>query len=78
VTISPAEWGQLMDSGATTYTTGKVPGPYTVHLSRADAETAAGQADGTYIQWDGRHGRQVTTAEYDAETGAWQETEATA
>jgi hypothetical protein len=73
--LSLAEWGRLMDAGATTYTVGKVPGPYAAYLDRADAEAAADQADGTFIQWDGQHGRQVTTAEYDAETTAWQEPE---
>jgi hypothetical protein len=67
--LSLAEWGRLMDSGATTYTVGKVPGPYTPFADPAEAEAAADQADGTFIRWDGRHGHQLTTAEYELEAG---------
>jgi len=74
--ISPAEWGQLMDAGVTTYTVGAVPGPCANYMDRAQAEAAADQAGGTFIQWDGRHGRQAATAEYRAEAAAWQEPEA--
>jgi hypothetical protein len=76
--LSLAEWGQLMDAGATTYTVGEVPGPYTPYRDRAAAEAAADQARGTFIQWDGRHGRQLTTTARQAEIQAWQELEATA
>ena len=75
-TISLAQWGPLMDTGVTTYTVGQVPGPYAVYLDRAEAEAAADQAGGTFIQWDGHHGHQVTTPEHQADANAWPEPEA--
>ena len=66
-TIRLPDWGPLMDSGATTYTVGKVPGPLAVYLDRAAAEAAADELDGRYLEWTGHHGRQVVTTEFEAE-----------
>jgi hypothetical protein len=56
-----------MDSGATTYTVGQVPAPLAVYTDRAEAEAAADALDGRYLEWTGHHGRQVVTAEFEAE-----------
>jgi hypothetical protein len=61
--ISLAAWGPLMDAGATTYAVGPVPAVAAVYLDRAAAEAAADELDGTYIEWTGRTGHQVLTAE---------------
>jgi hypothetical protein len=52
----------------TTYAVGPVPDVAAVYLDRADAEAAADQLDGTYIEWSGSTRRQMTTAEYQAST----------
>ena len=64
--ISLAEWGQYLDAGATTYAVGSVPAVAAVYLDRAEAEAAADQLDGKYIEWTGRTGRQLVTAEAEA------------
>jgi len=64
--ITLAEWGRHLDAGATTYAVGPVPVPVAVYLDRAEAEAAADELGGTYIEWTGRTGRQVATAEYRA------------
>jgi len=65
--IELSDWGLLMDSDATTYSVGKVPGPLAVYLERAAAEAAADELDGRYLEWTGHRGRQVVTAEFEAE-----------
>jgi hypothetical protein len=42
-----------------------------VFLDRESAEAAADEYGGTFVQWDGRTGHVVTTAEYDADCAAW-------
>ncbi len=64
--ISVADWGRYMDAGATTYAVGPVPGRAAVYLDRAEAEAAADELGGKFIEWSGRTGRQLTTAEYRA------------
>lgn len=68
--IALADWDRYMAAGATTYAVGPVPVPSAVYLDRAEAEAAADELDGTYIEWTasvGRHtGRQLVTAEYQA------------
>jgi hypothetical protein len=64
--VSLAGWGRYMDAGAVTYAVGEVPGRCTVYLDRAEAEAAADDLGGTYIEWSGHTGRQLTTAEYQA------------
>jgi hypothetical protein len=58
--VSLADWGRHMDAGATTYAVGPVPVPVAVYLDRAEAEAAAEQLDGTYIEWTGHVGHQVS------------------
>jgi hypothetical protein len=66
--IALADWGQHMDAGATTYAVGpRVTVPAAVYLDRAEAEAAADELGGTYIEWIGHTGRQVVTAEFAAE-----------
>ena len=57
--VSLADWGRHMDVGATTYAVGPVPVPVAVYLDRAEAEAAAEDLDGTYIEWTGHVGHQV-------------------
>ena len=64
--FSLADWGRYMDAGATTDAVGPVPGPAAVYLDRADAEVAADELGGTFIERSGRTGRQVITAEAEA------------
>ncbi len=64
--VSVATWGRYMDAGETTYAVGPVPDVAAVYLDRAEAEAAADEFGGTYIEWSGHTGRQVTTAEYQA------------
>jgi hypothetical protein len=64
--VSLDDWGQYMDAGVVTYAVGEVPGPCTVYLDRTDAEAAADELGGTFIEWSGHMGRQLTTAEYQA------------
>jgi hypothetical protein len=61
-----ADWGPLMDAGVTTYAVGPVPCPQAVYADRTEAEAAADELDGTYIEWSGHHGRQVLTADLEA------------
>jgi hypothetical protein len=44
--------------------------PEAVFASRAEAEQAAAEGDGTFIQWDGPKGHQFTTPEYESEPEA--------
>ena len=66
--ISLAEWGQYLDAGATTYAVGPVPAVAAVYLDRAEAEAAADELGGKYIEWTGRTGHQLVTAEAAAYT----------
>jgi hypothetical protein len=59
--ISLTEWGRYMDAGETTYAVGRVPAVVTVYLDRAEAEAAADELGGTYVEWTGHTGHQVTT-----------------
>jgi hypothetical protein len=71
--VALADWGSLMDAGVTTYAVGPVPGPQAVYADRAEAEAAAAEADGTYIEWCGHTGHQV---EVEISDGAGPELEA--
>ena len=55
-----------MDAGETTYAVGSVPDVSAVYLARAEAEAAADERGGTYIEWTGHTGRQVVTREHEA------------
>ena len=68
--ISVADWGRYMDAGETTYAVGPVPVPAAVYLDRAEAEAAADELGGTYIEWSGHAGHQVSTAEALADADA--------
>jgi hypothetical protein len=63
--ISVAEWSRRVDAGETTFAVG-FPVPDAVYVDRAEAEAAADELGAPYIEWTGRRGRQVTTAEYRA------------
>lgn len=65
--LTAKEWAQLADSGATTYTVGEPASWIGVFADRSEAEAVADRHSGTYIQWTGRTGHVVTTAEYDLE-----------
>ena len=65
--ISLGEWDRLMSAGATTYTVGPVTKPEAVFASRAEAEQAAAEGDGKFIQSDGHTGHQFTTPENESE-----------
>jgi hypothetical protein len=67
--ITMAEWGQLRTQGATTYAVGPVPGKCSVFTGRTEAEQAAAEGDGTFIQWDGTTGHQVTVPDVEMEAG---------
>ena len=41
-----------------------------VFADRSEAEALADEHSGTFVQWTGRTGHLVTTAEYDLELGA--------
>jgi hypothetical protein len=69
--ISLADWGRHMDAGATTYAVGPVPAVNAVYVNRAEAEAAADELDGTFIEWAGHTGHQVVTAEYQADAEAY-------
>jgi hypothetical protein len=70
--VSRAEWSALAARGATTYEVGPLGGNTTVFADRESAEAAADEyGGGIFIQWDGRTGHVVTTAEYDADQAAW-------
>jgi hypothetical protein len=66
-TVSLADWGRHMDVGATTYAVGPVPVPVAVYLDRAEAEAAAEDLDGTYIEWAGHVGHQVAIDDLQAD-----------
>jgi hypothetical protein len=69
--VSLADWGRYMDAGIVTYAVGPVPGQVSVYLGRGEAEAAADELDGTYIEWTGHTGRQVITPERQAEAEAY-------
>jgi hypothetical protein len=64
--ITLTDWGRRMDAGETTFVVGPVPGRCAVYLDRAEAEAAADELGGTYIEWIGHTGHLVTTPEYQA------------
>ena len=68
--LTAGEWAQLADSGATTYTVGQPANWTGVFADRSEAEALADEHSGTFVQWTGRTGHLVTTAEYDLELGA--------
>jgi hypothetical protein len=59
--------------GCDTYAVGPVTKPEAVFASRAEAEQAAADGDGKFIQWDGHTGHQCTAPDPDAE--AWMDRE---
>jgi hypothetical protein len=59
--LTMTEWDRRMAEGETTYAVGPVPGRCVVFSTRTEAEQAAAEGDGLFIQWDGRHGHQVET-----------------
>ena len=68
--LTVGEWAQLADSGATTYTVGQPANWIGVFADRSEAEALADEHSGTFVQWTGRTGHVVTTAEYDLELRA--------
>lgn len=68
--LTAREWAQLADSGATTYTVGQPANWIGAFADRSEAEALADEHSGTFVQWTGRTGHLVTTAEYDLELGA--------
>jgi len=68
--LTAKEWTQLADSGATTYMVGE-PAHWTgVFADRSAAEALADEHGGTFIEWTGRTGHIVTTADCDLELEA--------
>ncbi len=65
--IPLGEWDRLMSAGATTYAVGPLTKPDAVFASRAEAEQAAAEGDGKFIQWDGHTGHQLMAPEYESE-----------
>jgi hypothetical protein len=63
--ISLADWARRIDAGETTYAVGPVTAPVPF-LDRTEAEAAADELDGTYIEWVGRTGHQLATPEFQA------------
>ena len=75
--ISLSDWGRYRDSGVPTFAVGPLSRP-SVYLDRAEAEAAADELDGTYIEWSGCTGHQVLTPEAVADAAAiagWPEPE---
>lgn len=68
--IAPADWGRYREAGVTTFAVGPVTRPV-VYLDRAEAEAAADDLGGAYIEWTGCTGHQVLTAEAAAYAGAF-------
>jgi hypothetical protein len=64
--VSLAEWTRHRAAGSPAFAVGPVCKPV-LYLDRAEAEAAADEADGTYIEWRGCTGHQVLTAEAQAE-----------
>ena len=64
--VSFDEWSQHREAGAPAFAVGPLARPV-LYLDRAEAEAAADELDGTYIEWRGCTGRQVLTAEAQAE-----------
>jgi hypothetical protein len=63
--IAPADWGRYREAGVTTFAVGPVTRP-AVYIDRGEAELAADEAGGSYIEWRGCIGHQVLTAEAQA------------
>lgn len=63
--IALAEWNQAREAGAPAFAVGPLSRPV-LYLDRAEAEAAADEADGSYIEWRGCIGHQVLTAEAEA------------
>jgi hypothetical protein len=68
--LTAGEWAQLADSGTITYTVGQPANWIGAFADRSEAEALADEHSGTFVQWTGRTGHLVTTAEYDLELGA--------
>jgi hypothetical protein len=68
--LTAGEWAQLVNSGAITYTVGQPANWIGAFADRSEAEALADEHSGTFVQWTGRTGHLVTTAEYDLELGA--------
>jgi hypothetical protein len=68
--LTAREWAQLADSGTTSYTVGQPANWIGVFADRSEAEALADEHGGTFIEWTGRTGHIVTTAEYDPEIEA--------
>lgn len=73
--IALAEWNQAREAGVPAFAVGPVARPV-LYLDRTEAEKAAAELDGTYIEWTGRTGHQVLTTEAEAEAFAEPEPEA--
>ena len=68
--LTAKEWAQLADSGATTFTVGQPANWIGVFAERSAAEALADEHGGTFVEWAGRTGHVVTTAEHDLELEA--------
>ena len=68
--LTARQWAQLADSGTTTYTVGQPANWIGVFADRSEAEALADEHGGTFIEWTGRAGHVVTTAEHDLEIKA--------
>lgn len=67
--VSFAEWGQHREAGAPAFAVGPLARPV-LYLDRGEAEAAADETDGRYIEWHGCTGRQVRTPEAAAAAAA--------
>lgn len=67
--IALADWNQAREAGAPAFAVGPVAKPV-LYLERAEAEAAADELDGTYVEWRGCMGRQVLTPEAAADAAA--------
>ena len=63
--IALADWNRAREGGVPAFAVGPVSKPV-LYLERAEAEAAADELDGTYIEWHGCTGHQVLTAEAQA------------
>jgi hypothetical protein len=68
--IALAEWNLAREAGVPAFAVGPVARPV-LYLDRDEAEAAADELDGTYIEWQGRFGRQALTAEAEAYAAAY-------
>jgi hypothetical protein len=67
--IALAGWNRAREAGAPAFAVGPVARPV-LYLDRAEAEAAADELDGSYIEWLGCTGRQVLTPEAAADAAA--------